>query len=139
MREVIPHRLWLGNAVEARRILPVTELEIQAVIDLAMNEPPVQFPREIVYCRFPLIDGSGNDETTLRAAISAASQFLLGGTKLFVFCSAGMSRSVAIAAAAWALAEQCSLEDALRTVASEGPSDVSPGLWQDVTRVLSAE
>ena len=28
------------------------------MVDLALNEPPAVVPRELVYCRFPLGDGS---------------------------------------------------------------------------------
>ena len=39
MREVIPGVLWIGNALEARDVRRVLDLELQAVIDLAMEEP----------------------------------------------------------------------------------------------------
>lgn len=134
MREVVANQLWIGNAVEANAILPVTELDVRAVIDLAMNERPVAFPREIIYCRFPLVDGSGNDPAVLRAAISTTSQFFSAEVPTFVYCSAGMSRSPAIAAGAMSLASSMSLDDALRTCTQHGAHDVSPALWQDVCR-----
>ena len=61
MREVIPTKLWIGNALDARDIRSVLDCGIAVIIDLAIEEPPVQFPRDIVYCRFPLIDGAGNE------------------------------------------------------------------------------
>jgi hypothetical protein len=60
MREVIPDRLWIGNALDSRDVTGVLGLGITTVIDLAIEEPPIQFPRDVVYCRLPLIDGSGN-------------------------------------------------------------------------------
>ena len=60
MREFVPTKLWIGNAVDARDIRGVLGCGIAAVMDLAIEEPPIQFPRDIVYCRFPLIDGAGN-------------------------------------------------------------------------------
>ncbi len=54
MREVIPGVFWIGNAHDARDVKRVLARGIAVVIDLAIEEPPIQFPRDIVYCRFPL-------------------------------------------------------------------------------------
>ena len=69
MREIIPTRLWIGNAMDARNVTGVLGLGVSAIVDLAIEEPPIQFPRDVVYCRFPLIDGVGNQPTVLRVAI----------------------------------------------------------------------
>ena len=58
-----------------------------------MNEPPVFFTRELVYCRFPLADGVGNDPWLLRAAITVTADLIRSGTPTMIFCGAGMSRS----------------------------------------------
>jgi hypothetical protein len=50
---VIPRQLWIGNAFEARDVRAILQLGVMAVIDLVIEEPTVQFPREIVYCRLP--------------------------------------------------------------------------------------
>ena len=60
MREIIPNLVWIGNAQDGRNVEAVLRLGIEAVIDLAIEEPPLVFPRETIYCRFPLIDGAGN-------------------------------------------------------------------------------
>ena len=53
-----------------------------------------------------------------------------------VACGAGMSRAPTIVAAALALALQKSPESCLQDVASQHPTDVSPGLWEEVKGVL---
>ncbi|MHB8861518.1 MAG: dual specificity protein phosphatase family protein [Pirellulaceae bacterium] len=135
MREVIPRRLWIGNALDARDIRGVLGYGIGAVVDLAMEEPPIQFPRDIVYCRFPLIDGAGNHSAILQAAIETVASFMTSGMLVLVVCGAGMSRSPAIVAAAMATTERITLMDALMRLTAGQPHDVSPGLLQDIAQV----
>lgn len=132
MRALIPELLWIGNAIEVRNIPGVLRLGIHAVIDLAMEELPVQYPRDIVYCRFPLIDGSGNVPAVLSAAVAVTARFLAAKVPTLVFCSAGMSRSPAIVAAAVATVDREPLMDAVLWVTAGSPHDVSPGLLKDI-------
>ena len=48
MRDVIPSVLWIGNAHDARDVKVVLARGIGVVIDLAIEEPPIQFPRDTV-------------------------------------------------------------------------------------------
>ena len=89
MREIIPTRLWIGNAMDARNVTGVLGLGIAAVVDLAIEEPPIQFPRDVVYCRFPLIDGTGNQPAVLRVAIDTVAYFIASRTPTLVACGAG--------------------------------------------------
>ena len=123
--EVIPEKLWIGNAFDARDITGVLDLGIAAIVDLAIEELPVQFPRDVVYCRFPLIDGSGNQPAILRAAIETTGTFIASGVPTLVACGAGMSRSPAIVAAAMAPTERITLVDALGKLIAGQPHDVS--------------
>lgn len=69
MHEIIPQQLWIGHAGDARDSRLLLDAGIEAVIDLAFEEAPVAMPREIIYCRFPLIDGAG----TIRGLCSSRS------------------------------------------------------------------
>jgi protein-tyrosine phosphatase len=89
-------------------------------------------PREVVYCRFPLVDGAGNRPQVLKAAIDTTVSFLRGNVPTLLTCGGGMSRSPAIAAAALAAVEGMSLEQALERVAAAGPHDVSVAFWKEV-------
>ena len=60
MREIVPDVLWIGNVFDARNIKAVMDAGFQIVVDLAIEEPPIQLPREVASCRFPLLDGEGN-------------------------------------------------------------------------------
>ena len=134
MRVVIPDLLWIGNAQDGRNVEAVLRLGIEAVIDLAIEEPPIVFPRETAYCRFPLIDGAGNPPALLQAAIDTTISFIQGSVPTLVTCNGGMSRSPAIVAAALVSIENISPETALERVARVGPHDVSTTFWADVKK-----
>jgi protein-tyrosine phosphatase len=134
MRAVIPNCLWIGNALDARDLPCVLGLGIEAVVDLAAEEPPVLFPRELVYCRFPLVDGAENSPALLRAAIETTIIFITSDVPTLVACGAGMSRSLVIVAAALAIVRRVSLADALRQLAGGQPHDISPSLVSEVER-----
>lgn len=139
IREALPRRLWLGNAVDARDVVAVLNKGIGAVVDLAMEEPPAQYPRDVVYCRFPLVDGAGNRPELVRAAVDVTASFIRSGLSTLVACGGGMSRSPTIAAAALAKAEGCSLDDGLREVTGNAVHDVSTSLWAEIKSVVNEQ
>jgi hypothetical protein len=132
VREVIPGRLWIGNARDARHVRDVLQRGIAAIIDLAIDEPPITFPRDVFYCRAPLLDGEGNAAARLNAVLRLASSLITDRVPSLIACSGDMSRSPVLAAGALALAHGGEVDEALRTVLSEGPCDLSPGFWTAV-------
>lgn len=133
MRHVPPHALSIGNAGDLQDPSRLCAAEVRAVVDLAANEPlPQLLPRDLTYCRFPLLDGADNDPVVLRLAVRTVAALMAANVPVVVCCSNGMSRSPAIAAAAIGIADRISLEAALVRVASAGTHDVSPALWNDV-------
>ena len=133
MREVCP-QLWIGNALEARDLTRVLELGIEALVDLAIEEPLASLVRELTYCRIPLLDGAGNPPEKLRLAVETVSSLLRAKTPTLVACGAGMSRSPAIAAVAIAKVEKADPNEVLRRIVAGFPHDVSPALWREVIR-----
>jgi protein-tyrosine phosphatase len=136
MRQVPGYSLWLGHVGDFRDLSRILSSEIAALVDLAVNEPPLTFTRELVYLRFPLVDNSGNPPWLLQSAIEAVAQLLRSRTPTLVFCAQGLSRTPCIAAAAISRLRGCSPSDALTIVAQAGPADVSPGLWSDIVATL---
>jgi protein-tyrosine phosphatase len=136
MREVIPTVLWIGNAQDGHNVQAVLGLGISAVVNLAMEEPPTLYPRDVVYCRFPLIDGAGNATAVLKSAIDTIANLIRGPIPTLVTCDGGMSRSPAIVAAALAAIENTSPEKALARIAAAGPHDVSATFWADVQQAV---
>jgi ribosomal-protein-alanine N-acetyltransferase len=139
MRLISPHRLWLGHVGDAADVRAVREAGIAAMIDLAVNEAPARVSRETVYCRFPLTDGGGNERPVLRAAIETAAGFIRSGTPTLIFCSAGMSRTPAVAAAAVAVATGRPPGECLAEIAQLGSADVSPRLWAEVLACIAPQ
>jgi protein-tyrosine phosphatase len=137
MRQVPGHPLWLGHVGDASDLRAVLAAGIAALIDLALNEPPLRVTRELVYCRFPLFDGPDNPPWLVRTAVDVVAHLVRSGTPTLVFCAAGMSRTPAIAAGALSLLLGCPAGEALSLVAACGPADVSPGLWREVQLVLA--
>ena len=51
MREVLPGRLWFGNANDARDISRLHQAGVVAIVDVAAEEPPVTVAHDMTYCR----------------------------------------------------------------------------------------
>jgi protein-tyrosine phosphatase len=137
MRQILPHPLWLGHVGDARNLRALFEAGIAALVDLAREEPPLATHRELIYCRFPLEDGTDNAPALLRLAIQTIAGLLTAKVPTLVFCGAGMSRTPAVAAAALAVALGGSPVEWLERFKELGPADVSPGLWEDLRAVMA--
>jgi len=133
MRQLAP-QLWLGNARDARNLPALQEHGIRAVVDLAAEEAPAELSRDLLYFRIPLTDDDLNEDWLLRAAVDSTVRFLQENVPLLVACSGGMSRSPAIVAAALSNFHDVPIAETLAAVTANGPSDVSPGLWESLTR-----
>jgi hypothetical protein len=135
MREIIPGKLWLGNAADGRDPARLWEAGIVAVISLAVEEPSPVLPRTMTYCHFPILDGEQECDGVLAVAIQTLVSLLRNQVPVLVHCGAGMSRSPAVMAAALAIVEGGNPEDRLRQIVLGHPHDVSPQLWETVRRI----
>lgn len=132
MTRILPDHLWLGHAGDGRDFQQLFEAGIQALVQLAAEEPAIQAPRELVYVRIPLLDGPGNRADFLTLAIRTVAALLTLRVPTLVCCGAGMSRSPCIAAAALAMNSGEPPGQALRRIGEHRPCDVSPSLWNEV-------
>ncbi len=137
MTQIEPFPLWLGHAGDGRDFRHLLDLGIEAVVQLAVEEPVLQLPRDMAYCRFPLVDGEGNRPELIALAVQTAVHFLQNGVPVLVCCGAGLSRSPCIAAAALARFRQTSLEESMKAIAHHHQFDVSSGLWNEVKKISS--
>ena len=137
MKQILPHRLWLGHAGDGRDFQQLFEAGIQASVQLAAEEPVILAPRELIHVRIPLLDGPGNRAEFLTLAIRTVAAFLTLRVPTLVCCGAGMSRSPCIAAAALAMTSGESPGQALRRIVEQRPCDVSPSLWNEVIALLA--
>lgn len=129
--------LWLGHTGDVEHLQTLLDGGNAAVVDVAANEPLAWMPRDTIYCRFPLFDGMGNSLPLLRLAITTLAGLLQGQFSTLVYCSAGVSRSPALAAAALSLLEGKSPVEWLQKIASLKPVDVHPAFWNEVETVLA--
>jgi protein-tyrosine phosphatase len=125
MRQVAGRALWLGHAGDLREARALLAAGVQVVVELADNEQFAVLPRELVRCRIPLSDGGDNPLWLLRLAAESVAAALRAGVPVLVCCSAGMSRSVCVAAGGIALSEGKPLAESLSEVVSSGPADVA--------------
>lgn len=139
MREILPCRLWIGNAGDSRDPERLLRAGIVAVINLAAEEPSPVLPRSMVYCHFPIMDGAQDGQGVLNVAIQAVVSLLKNQVPTLVYCGAGMSRSPAIVAAALSIVQGGSPEERLRQIVAGHPHDVSPQLWEAVGRVCRSD
>jgi len=135
VKRLEPYELWTGNAGDLADIRGTIDAGVHAIVDLALNEKPPQLPRDIVYCRFPLVDGAGNDPWVLATAIDLVANLIKSKVPLLVSCSAGLSRSPAIVAAALSRIETRRPEDCLKSMSNSLPHDVCPGLWHEIVEI----
>lgn len=136
MIEVETGSLWLGNASEARDLRGLFDAEIAAVVDVAWDEPPAQLPRELIYCRFRLVDSDGNSAAMLTVAVQTVVNLLSTGHRTLVACSAGMSRSPAVAAAALSIVRDKEPVRVLSQIGELRSLEVSPQLWGQLMAIL---
>lgn len=122
------HRVYLGNARDARDLKTIGDAGIQAVVDLAIDEPPAILFRDVAYLRVPLLDGAENSAAMLKLAVSTVELLLREGVTTLVACSNGMSRSPSILAIAISRVSGCQPEHCV----PDGPHDLSEGLWHDL-------
>lgn len=132
MRQVAGYELWLGNSGDLQDARAVMATGIEAMVELADSEPLAILPRELVRCRFPLSDGGDNPAWLLQLAAESVAALLRARVPTLVCCSAGMSRSVCVAAAGIALVEGQPLSQTLAAIVESGPADVSPGLFMQI-------
>jgi protein-tyrosine phosphatase len=126
MHEIVPGRLWIANAIEARDLKRVLDLGVEAIVDLAMQELPLPVTRELVYLRIPIVDGGENDRRRLACAVDAVVQLVRRQVPTLVCCSAGMSRSPAVVAAALSIVHHRPPDEVLAEIAARMPHDLSP-------------
>jgi hypothetical protein len=138
MNQIKPHPVWIGHGGEGHDFGHIFDAGIEAVVELAIEEPSFPTRRDLISCHVPLLDGAGNRPELLALAVRTVASLLAAEIPTLVCCASGESRSLAIVAAALALIHHEPPEDWLRRVALHHPSDVSPGLWNDVSALKVA-
>ena len=125
--------LWLGHARDAREPRALYDAGVKAVVDLAYAESAAVLPRDFIYCRFPLVDGGGNERAVLRLALQTIMTLLDAGLPTLVACSVGMSRSPTLAAFALAAHLHVKPEEIVLRISELKSLELNGALWNDVS------
>ncbi|HEX3314239.1 MAG TPA: hypothetical protein VHR72_05065 [Gemmataceae bacterium] len=136
MRKIEGRGLWIGNVGDLRVPTAIIDAGIEAIVELADGEPMAILPRGLVRCRFPLSDGGDNAIAVLRLAAESVAGLLRERIPTLVCCSAGMSRSICVAAGGISIAEGRPLMDAVTLVVDSGPADISPLLLAQTRQAM---
>jgi hypothetical protein len=139
MRQISGHALWLGHAFDLRDARAVLATGVIAVVELGDSEPFAVLPRELIRLRFPLSDGGENPLWLMRLAVESIAALLRASVPVLICCSAGMSRSVCVAAGGLALAEGRPLAESLSVIVESGAVDVSPWFLMQVQQALGGQ
>lgn len=138
MRKISDSNLWIGHAGDLRDPAQLEREGINALVHVALEELLPQLSRELLYCHFPIVDGAGNSQQLIAVALDTTVALLRASLTTLVCCSAGMSRSPCIAAGALAIINDCDPSESLAIVASDQAHDISPALWEAITKAVVA-
>jgi atypical dual specificity phosphatase len=125
----VGENLYVGGSGAVADHRALGEADIATVVGLTHDPPTGDYPDGVRVVREPMMDGPRNDADAFERAVDATLDALAAGRPTLVHCSAGSSRSVAVAATALACATDRGLERALGTVLDRRPpADPHPAL-----------
>jgi atypical dual specificity phosphatase len=109
--------LFVGTVEDAGDEALVREHNIAIIVSLTYGQPDGGFPADLTVEKVPMRDGPRNDQQNFDRAVTHVLSGLKTEDNLLVHCSAGASRSPAVAATALALYDEIGLETAFEQVA----------------------
>ena len=132
----ITDRLCVGDVRDAGAERAYDRHGVDAVVRLTHTEPAEGYPDGIAVHDHPIRDGPGNDPTATTAAVEATAGLLDGGRTVLVHCSAGASRSPAVAAGALALHRDRGIDAALERVRGVRTVRIHPTVREHASRAV---
>lgn len=130
--------LYVGDIGAAGSHGLYADHDITAVVQLTYEPPADGYPGHVEHVHHPMMDGPRNDAETMVAAIEAGGDLLAGGERVLVHCSAGESRSVAVAAGVVALRDGVAFPDALERVADAGSGHIHGAVRENAREAVRA-
>lgn len=109
--------LFIGTVADAGDNALTSEHSIAIIVSLTHSDPDGGFPSDLTVENVPMRDGPQNDQQKFDRAATHVLSCLKTEDNLLVHCSAGASRSPAVAATALALYDEIRLEAAFEQVA----------------------
>ncbi len=121
----IADNLFVGAMEDAGDGTSIQTHKITTIVSLTYGDPDRGYPPGIDVTKLPMKDGPQNDRETFERAVRATLENLRSGERVLIHCSAGASRSVAVAAAAIGIQQGCDIDRAFEMVA-EQRTETSP-------------
>jgi protein-tyrosine phosphatase len=132
----ITDQLFIGDIEQAGDRQRYKEHGIDRVIQLTYSAPDNGYPDSVDVHTYSMMDGPRNDEETMRDAVETTASFLQKGDTVLVHCSAGASRSVAVAAASLATVNDTGLDEELQLIRDKKPIQIHPSVQENAENVL---
>jgi protein-tyrosine phosphatase len=102
--------LYVGSINDADSQSRLAEHRISVIVSLTHAEPGTGFSSDVTVIRIPMMDGPQNDHQTFVRAVNETLTRWEAGDRVLVHCSAGASRSPAVAATVVSLSTDRTLE-----------------------------
>lgn len=132
--------LFVGNVDDAGATERLHERGNTTIVSVIRGEPAGGYPVDVTVVSVPLLDGPQNDLERFEQAVSQVLSVLQTDESLLLHCSAGASRSPAVAATAIALADDIGLEAAFdQLVIRRSAVDSHGALIRQAARVYTMQ
>lgn len=130
--------LFVADIQQAGDHVRYDEHDITDVIKLTHTAPEEGYPSEVTVHDYAMMDGPRNDQATLQRAVTVAVEQLAAGGQVVVHCSAGASRSVAVAAAAIAVRQSSSFDAGLDVVREQLSPTLHPSVRENAVGAVNS-
>ncbi|WP_394327076.1 dual specificity protein phosphatase family protein [Halopenitus malekzadehii] len=115
----VTNALYVGSIDDAGDQSRLAEHRISVIISLTFAEPETGFPPDVTVVRLPMMDGPQNDHQTFVRAVNETLTRWEAENRVLVHCSAGASRSPAVAATVVSLSTDRTLESVFQQLKEE--------------------
>jgi atypical dual specificity phosphatase len=117
----VAQNLFVGTTADATDESTLRAHDITVIVSLTASSPTENVSPEVTLVEVPMMDGPRNSREAFETAVDAVESRLAAGDRTLIHCSAGASRSPAVAAAALALHRDGELKTALQQVLNRRP------------------
>lgn len=124
MDEIV-RNLFVGTIDDAGTPSALRTHDVDTVVSLTYETPADELSKDIEHVSVPMMDGPRNDADEFRRAVRTVYDRVREGECVLVHCSAGASRSVAVAAVVVSLVDSRDIDRAFQVVA-ESRAEADP-------------
>jgi atypical dual specificity phosphatase len=118
----ITEDVYVGDIDDAGNAEWLRDGSPTAVLKLTHGDPETPYPDAVTVREVSMIDGPQNDYEDFETAAETLLELLADDHVVFVHCTAGVSRSGSVVAAALAPRRETSVEDAVEFVQERRPA-----------------